>query len=273
MQVYAIDLLGFGASEKPVLNYSIDLWAELVSDFASEIFDQPYVLVGNSIGSLVCLEAIRITSEKQAAPLPCGSVLINCAGVVNPCRIFGIVVAASYYSSIGGSFEAPVSIPPAYFASKHVVHGFRLNLRTLTRAIDACVGGMNNKARMDDWRIRLLSPVFFLIDVLLKTEIIAARLFNSFRTAENVREVLKSVYRNSNAVDDELVDIICKPADDPNALAVLVSVVTGPPGPRPEDLMEEQCIKDLPMLVLWGDSDVLTPVDVLPPPPATLCRD
>lgn len=118
---------------------------------------------------------------------------------------------------------------------------------------------MNNKARLDDWRIRLLYPLFLLIDVVLKIEIIAASIFKSFKTAENVREILKSVYVNSNAVNDELIEIICKPADDPNALAVLVSVVTGPPGPRPEDLMNEL---DMPVLVLWGDSDVLTPVDV-----------
>lgn len=125
--------------------------------------------------------------------------------------------------------------------------------------IHVLVGGMNNKARVDDWRIRIAYPFFLVLDAVLKIEIIAARLFNSFRTAENVRQVLKSVYINSDAVDDELVDIICKPADDPNTLAVLVSVVTGPPGPKPEDLMDEL---DLPVLVLWGDSDVLTPVDV-----------
>lgn len=127
------------------------------------------------------------------------------------------------------------------------------------QAVYEHAGGMNNKARLDDWRIRLVYPLFLLIDVILKTEIVAARLFNSFRTAENVRQVLKSVYINSKAVNDELVEIICKPADDPNALAVLVSVVTGPPGPKPEDLLQDL---NLPVLVLWGDSDVLTPVDV-----------
>jgi hypothetical protein len=72
-------------------------------------------------------------------------------------------------------------------------------------------GGMNNKARTDDWRIKLALPLFWAIDVLLKTEILAARLFNSFRTAENVRSVLKKVYVNTDAVDDELVNDTCKP--------------------------------------------------------------
>ena len=72
-------------------------------------------------------------------------------------------------------------------------------------------GGMNNKARLDDWRMRLALPIFLLLDVLLKTEIIAGRLFNRFRTAQNVRSVLKRVYINADAVDDELVEQICKP--------------------------------------------------------------
>jgi len=37
-KVYALDLLGFGASDKPVLaeGYSIELWADLVADFTTE---------------------------------------------------------------------------------------------------------------------------------------------------------------------------------------------------------------------------------------------
>jgi hypothetical protein len=31
-----------------------------------------------------------------------------------------------------------------------------------------CCAGMNNKARTDDWRIKLAFPIFMLIDVLLK---------------------------------------------------------------------------------------------------------
>lgn len=75
----------------------------------------------------------------------------------------------------------------------------------------ARTGGMNNKARTDDWRVKLAFPLFLLVDVLLKTEVIATRMFNSFRTAQNVRSVLESIYVNTSAVDDELVDLICKP--------------------------------------------------------------
>jgi hypothetical protein len=91
-KVYAVDLLGFGASDKPVLQYTIELWAQLLADFTAEFAvaggggggpraaaaaaaaaateggsegggsgsgsGSGAVLVGNSIGSLVCL-AVR----------------------------------------------------------------------------------------------------------------------------------------------------------------------------------------------------------------------
>jgi pimeloyl-ACP methyl ester carboxylesterase len=55
--VYALDMLGFGASEKAPANYSVDLWVEQVYDFWKTFIRQPVVLVGNSNGSLISLAA------------------------------------------------------------------------------------------------------------------------------------------------------------------------------------------------------------------------
>ena len=55
--VYALDLLGFGASRKAPADYKVDLWVQQVYDFWQTFIGQPVVLVGNSIGSLVCLVA------------------------------------------------------------------------------------------------------------------------------------------------------------------------------------------------------------------------
>jgi hypothetical protein len=63
---------------------------------------------------------------------------------------------------------------------------------------------MNNKARVDDWRVRLAYPLFWLLDVLLNTSRIAEPLFDLFRRPDRVRAVLESVYVNKAAVDDEL---------------------------------------------------------------------
>ncbi|MFN5660012.1 MAG: alpha/beta fold hydrolase, partial [Pseudanabaena sp.] len=51
--VYTIDLLGFGASEKPPTDYSIYLWVEQVLNFWQKFVGTPMIIVGNSIGALV----------------------------------------------------------------------------------------------------------------------------------------------------------------------------------------------------------------------------
>lgn len=55
--VYALDMLGFGASEKAPVSYQLKLWVEQVYEFWRTFIRQPVVLVGNSIGSLVSLAA------------------------------------------------------------------------------------------------------------------------------------------------------------------------------------------------------------------------
>ncbi len=55
--VYALDILGFGASEKATANYSVHLWVEQVYDFWKAFIRKPVILVGNSIGSLISLAA------------------------------------------------------------------------------------------------------------------------------------------------------------------------------------------------------------------------
>lgn len=56
-RVYALDLLGFGASRKVYATYNTELWVEQVYDFWRTFIQKPVILVGNSVGSLVCLLA------------------------------------------------------------------------------------------------------------------------------------------------------------------------------------------------------------------------
>lgn len=61
--VYALDMLGFGASRKAAADYKIDLWVAQVYEFWQTFIKKPMVLVGNSIGSLVCLAAAAAHPE------------------------------------------------------------------------------------------------------------------------------------------------------------------------------------------------------------------
>ncbi|PWA68560.1 hypothetical protein CTI12_AA308000 [Artemisia annua] len=138
--VYAINLLGSGASDKPVgFEYTMEAWAQLISDFLNEVVQSPTVLIGNSVGSLACV----IAAADAQNSLVRGLVMLN------------------------------------------------------------CVGGMNNKAIVDDWRIKL-------------------------------RALETSYYQfmEIKTVDDDLVEIIREPTLAEGALDAFVSIVTGPPGPN-----------------------------------------
>jgi len=200
-RVFGIDLLGFGLSDKPLdVEYSIDLWSEMVLDFIEFVAGKggSAVLMGNSIGSLVCCTAAR---DRPAAAR--GLVLCNCAA------------------------------------------------------------GMNNKFIVTDKRTPavgklIFGAIFGLLDILLSIDAFANWFFAKIKSVETVSNVLKGVYVDKTAVDDELVRSILDPAEDPNALNAFVKILTGDPGTTPDKFMDQ--IKQ-PILLVWGNEDPFTPID------------
>lgn len=75
---YALDLIGFGASAKPTpkvkIDYTFDTWGEQVGDFCREVIGDPAFFVGNSIGSIVAMQAAVDNPD-----LALGVVAINCS--------------------------------------------------------------------------------------------------------------------------------------------------------------------------------------------------
>ncbi|EFJ09237.1 hypothetical protein SELMODRAFT_160384 [Selaginella moellendorffii] len=74
-KVYAMDLLGFGLSDKALVEYDPFLWREQVAAFAREVVQEPVVLVGNSIGGFTVLHTASVYPE-----LVSGVVLLNSSG-------------------------------------------------------------------------------------------------------------------------------------------------------------------------------------------------
>jgi len=189
-QVFALDLLGFGASDKPPLDYHLELWQQQLRDFWVENIARPTVLVGNSIGGLLSLMLLADAPELAQA-----GVLINCAGGLN---------------------HRPEELPPL--------------LRWVMGAFAACV----------------------------RSPLTGSLLFQAIRQKPMIRNSLAQVYRDRAAITPELVEMLYRPSCDRGAQQVFASILTAPPGPRPEELLPRI---QQPLLVLWGEDDPWTPID------------
>lgn len=191
-RVFALDLLGFGASAKPLLDYSLELWQELLADFWSEKIKEPAVFVGNSIGALLSL--MMLANHPDIAS---GGVLINCAGGLN---------------------HRPEELNP--------VLGFVMG--TFAKVVN--------------------SPV------------LGSFVFNQVRQKHRIRNTLRQVYGNKEAITDELVELLYLPSCDAGAQKVFASILKAPAGPHPSELLPKVVDLKQPLLVIWGADDPWTPM-------------
>ncbi len=83
---YSLDLIGFGKSSQPIsrlpyekftpnsFNYCFDEWSQQIVDFCTQIVQKPVILIGNSIGGVIALNASEKISTKCSK-----LILIDCA--------------------------------------------------------------------------------------------------------------------------------------------------------------------------------------------------
>lgn len=78
-RVYAVDLVGFGSSDKPLAQYTPQLWAQQLADFVSQVVAPrapcKAAIAGNSLGGFASLAAAVIAPELFE-----GVALLNAAG-------------------------------------------------------------------------------------------------------------------------------------------------------------------------------------------------
>ncbi|MBW4491745.1 MAG: alpha/beta fold hydrolase [Oscillatoria princeps RMCB-10] len=77
-RVYAIDLIGFGGSAKPLpgveMPYTFETWGQQIADFCRQVAGGPVFLVGNSIG---CIAAMQAAVDNPDIAL--GVAMLNCS--------------------------------------------------------------------------------------------------------------------------------------------------------------------------------------------------
>ena len=84
--VYAIDLLGFGWSDKPIMDYEASVWRDQVINFIDQIIhnekeDKSIAIAGNSLGGYTAMFAASDDRIKEHVR---GCILLNSAGRFRP---------------------------------------------------------------------------------------------------------------------------------------------------------------------------------------------
>ena len=232
--VHAIDLLGQGKSSKPGrkdgIEYTIDLWAELVEDYATQCIlssennsldedGKGIVLMGNSLGSLVALNAatgdyLRNSSKEG---------YISRYGRIRGICLFNCAVGLNSRNVVTEPNRTPLS---------------RFFLTILLDVLDA-----------------LIFKNIFLLTYLLKNVV----------TKDLLRDTLKSLYISSpDRVDDELVESFFAPAKDQGSPEALSQIYTNDAGRSPIEIHEDPVgklkLKGVPLQLVWGDKDGITPL-------------
>jgi pimeloyl-ACP methyl ester carboxylesterase len=189
--VYALDMLGFGASTKAATNYNVTLWVEQVYDFWKTFINEPVILIGNSIGSLISLVA----------------------AATHPEMIKGIVM---------------MSLPDPSIEQEMIpTH---------------------------------LQPIVSKIKSIFSSRIILKPLFYFIRRPSVLKRWAGLAYANSEAITDELIDILAGPPQDRGSARAFRALFKGSIGlnfsPSVKKILPSL---NIPMLLIWGTKDKFVP--------------
>jgi pimeloyl-ACP methyl ester carboxylesterase len=101
-RVYAIDLLGFGQSDRPPIRYRPDLYIDLIADFTRQVIGQPTHLIASSLSA-----ALAVRAAFDHPDLFVRLVLVLPTGLerlINPPGAKGKVVEELFRSRLVGEF-------------------------------------------------------------------------------------------------------------------------------------------------------------------------
>jgi len=219
--VYALDLLGLGASDQPSdVEYSIDLWREQCADFVREQMSEPPIIIGHSFGSLIALELAR---ELAAQGTPARAVgMMNCGVGMNNKNALKVEDWRREQQEKGLDVEAAA---PGW---QLAIFGFVLSV------------------------VDLIFNQRWLLTGILDN-------FATAENVRNALE--GSVYINPERVSDDLVnDYLSLAKNKEAAVEVLRQIYTNDGGPLPFPAASA-LPEDFPILTVWGSSDNLAPID------------
>eukprot|EP00884_Botryococcus_braunii_P018020 jgi/Botrbrau1/4901/Bobra.118_1s0015.1 len=214
-RVFAVDLLGFGWSDKPLISGYADysVWQDQLASFIQEVVGgEPVVLVGNSLGGYNSL-----ATAVKYPQLVKGVVLLNGAGRFEEVKAAIEQVAEA---ALGDDQEGKKQV--------------------LRQAASS------NGAEESSILSTVMKPV--------KEVMMRGTVYFSFMLAKQpsrIEQVLRNVYPDDQNIDNDLVASIVAPAQHPNAAEVFYRIITGS-GQSLNSLLERL---DTPLFLLWGEAD------------------
>lgn len=219
---YAVDLLGYGLSDKPDPRlrppnslYNFSVWGDLLGAFLDEV-----VLPSPAASSSSSPEGATTT-----APAP-------------PRATKAFLTA----NSVGGlaALEAAIARPDAVAG----VQVLNISLRGL------------HVDRQPEWQ----RPLVAAFQRLLRDTPLGEAFFASVAQPNTVRNILRQAYGVKEAVTDELIDLILTPGLQAGAARVFLDFISFSQGPLPERLMEK-LPASVPLSIVWGKEDPWENVD------------
>ena len=228
-EVHALDLLGQGRSAKPTdgsVHYSINLWANMVDDYASQnnLGENGVVLMGNSLGSLVCLSAATgdFVDNSDKSTYLTGDNFENNSLVRGIC-LFNCAVGLNSRNVLKNPSLTPLQV------------------------------------QVFGWLFDVLNTLIFDNEALLRYAL------DNIVTKDLLRDALKGLYIHSpDRVDEELVDSFYYPAKEggDGAVEAIRQIYTNDAGLTPIEIHAKYAdiLDNTPIHLIWGDEDAVTPI-------------
>ena len=222
--------LSMGRNTNSKINYSINLWANMIDDYARHCNMDEVILMGNSLGSLVALSAA--TGDFIETP--------------------NNIDRENYFGYLAGNHVGEQSRVKGVCLFNCAVG---LNSMNVLKNPSFSVFQRN----VLKWIFEVLNTLIFDNEPLLKFAL------NKFVTKDLLRDALKSLYTyNPDQVDEELVDSFYYPAKfgGDGAVEAIRQIYTNDAGLTPMEITAKypEIMNKLPLHLIWGDADVVTPI-------------
>jgi pimeloyl-ACP methyl ester carboxylesterase len=226
-----------GKNTNTTIQYSINLWAKMVDDYARANNIEEVILMGNSLGSLVALSAA--TGD-----------FIHSPNDIDRENLFG------------------------YLAGNNI--GERSRVKGIC-LFNCAVGlnSMNilKNTSYSDVQRTVFKVIFQLLNKLIfDNEWLLQYALRNVVTKELLRDALRGLYMcNPDRVDDELVDSFFYPAklggenddDYGGVIEAIRQIYTNDAGLSPMELHNKypEILNSIPLHLIWGNEDVVTPIE------------